>query len=178
MIQYDPDRLAREVEALADPAASTYLQGKKLQDLVDWLLGEVPGVTVARRNKHDAANTEEKDLWFEHEPWVSRLPFVDREVPVECKNEQAPASAEEVYAFGRKIRASGGRDGVLVTRSGLAGQALTSAHAAIRDELHAGCRIVVLTAADLGSLGGPQDLVRLVLDRHAELRMEQTYRSI
>ena len=150
MTVYDQTRIAAEIAALCAPAQSTTAQGKKLQDLVAWLFGGIPSVTVTHSNKHDAGNTEEKDLWVEHKPWASVLPFVDALVPIECKNEATKASAEEVTVFGAKIASSGGSDGVLVARSGLSGSALTSGHLAVRDQLAKGIRIVVLTADDLG----------------------------
>lgn len=87
MTAYDQARLAAEVAALPQAAATTTAQGKKLQELVEWLVGGVPSAAVTYRNKLDTGQTEEKDLWFKHEPWVSSLPFTDFDIPVECKNE-------------------------------------------------------------------------------------------
>ena len=178
MTAYDQAQLAAEIAALPAPAQSTTAQGKKLQDLVAWLFGEIPSVTITYSNKHDAGNTEEKDLWFEHKPWTSALPFVDALVPIECKNKATKASTEDVTVFGAKIANSGGSDGVLVARSGLSGSALTSGHLAVRDQLAKGIRIVVLTADDLAGFTNSDELVARIVARHTELRTEKTYRTI
>src|SRR5918993_4117969 len=138
MTAYDAARLAAEVAALPRPAGNTTTQGKKLQDLVEWLINEIPSCEVTLKNKLDAAKVEEKDLWFKHIPSISRLPFSDTLIPVECKNEGTPASADEIATFGRKVERSGGRDGVFVVREGLSGSTHTSAHAEIRNQLSAG----------------------------------------
>lgn len=178
MTIYDQARLQDEVAKLPAKSTSTTAHGKKLQDLFAWLVGEVPSVTIIFKNKHDAGNVEEKDLWFKHAQWLSGLPFSDSDIPVECKNEAASVSAEEVHTFGRKISKSGGRDGILVSRAGLSGKTLTAGHLAVREVLQTGTRIVVLTAEDLLTFKKPTDLVALVVARHTELRTEQAYRTV
>ena len=178
MTAYDQARLAAELAALPQPAASSTAQGRKLQDLMEWLIAELPSVAVTLKNKVNNAKSEEKDLWFTHEPWVSRLPFADVLVPVECKNEATKTSAAEMREFGAKIAASGGSDGLLVSREGLSGSSGKAAHDVVHMELHAGRRIVVITAADLVGLTTTDDLVALVVARHTELRTEQTNVSI
>lgn len=178
MTAYDQTRLAAEIAALGQPAPSNSAQGKKLQDLVEWLISGIPSVTITYKNKVDSGKTEEKDLWFKHAPWTSALPFHDPDIPIECKNEKTKASAEEVRTFGGKVARSGGAEGILVSRAGLSGSALTSGHLAVREQLASGVKIVVLMADDLAKLQKSDDFVALVMARHFELRTEQTYRSI
>ncbi len=178
MTGYDLARLRLAIANLPAPAPSHTAQGRKLQDLTEWLLAGIPSCQVELRNKHDAGNAEEKDLWFSHSPAASGLPFIDILVPVECKNEGTKVSSAEVREFGAKIRNSGGCDGLLVSRNGLAGASVNSAHLAVHDELARGARIVVIVAADLMNIATTNDLVALIVARHLELRTEQTYVTI
>lgn len=179
MSAYDLARIQREIAELPKPSANTTTKGKKLQDLVHYMLDGVDGATVDRRNVFNAAQSEEKDLWVRHRPYVSGLPFVDLLVPVECKNEDEPVSADEVTRFEAKIRNSGGSDGLLVARRGLAGQSeFKAAHEAIHGALSRTIRIVVVTVDDLTRVSSPEAFVDLLVDRHSELRVLQTYRSI
>ena len=139
-----------------------------LQDLAEALINEIPGTRISDKNTHNKANTEEKDLWISHVQYISELPFADPMVPVECKNEATPASSEEVTRFETKIRDSGGSDGILIAREGLAGSPQRSAHQAIEKALSHRIRIVVITGADLAQLTCPADLVTLIQDRMSE----------
>jgi hypothetical protein len=116
MTSYDPSRLKRALHDLTSPARNTTVRGKRLQDLADYLLGEMDGVAVIYRNKLNATRSEEKDLWIRHQPHISLLPFTDLMVPVECKNEAGSASASEIRDFATKIRDSGGCDGLFIAR--------------------------------------------------------------
>jgi hypothetical protein len=178
MVHYDLARVKREVASLPD-GDSTTSKGRKLQDLVEYLLCEIPAVKVSGRNVLNVTRSEEKDLWIVHRPAQSSLPFVDISFPVECKNEETAASSAEVREFAAKIRASGGSDGLLVATKGLAGRDTPdSAHDAIKMELSRGTRIIVLVVADIPELVTADDLVSLLIDRHLELRVHQTYRTI
>jgi hypothetical protein len=176
-MRYDQIRLRSAIDDLAVVGATT-AKGHRLQDLTEWLLSALPGVVVSLRNTTDDARSEEKDLWIQHDPRVSGLPFSDMEVPIECKNKRRRASASDVRDFAAKIRNSGGFDGVLVTTSGLSGRAGEAGHQAITLELSQRTRITVVSVSDLEKLAAPENLRLLLVDRHAELRSLQTYRSI
>lgn len=179
MSAYDLARIQREIDDLPKPSTNTTAKGKKLQNLVHYMLDRVDGATVVRSNVYNAAQSEEKDLWFRHLPYVSGLPFADFLVPVECKNEDEPVSADEVTRFEAKIRNSGGSDGLLVSRGGLSGSSeFKAAHDAIHSALSRQIRIVVLTVDDLTRVPSPDVFVDLLVDRHSELRVLQTYKSI
>jgi hypothetical protein len=127
----------------------------------------------------NAARSQETDLWLKHRSHLSGLPFRDFSVPVECKNENANASSEEITRLGAKVISSGGTEGLFVARSGLAGPPpFGSAHHEIAMLLPQRVAIVVLTGADLVRLTCPDDLVDLVEDRYTELRTLGTYESI
>lgn len=169
--------IAEALAHLRDPGRTTDV-GMRLQDLAQGMLAGVSGVVVTAQNVLNAAGSEEKDLWFGHSPHLSSLPFADLLVPVECKNEATPLSSDEVTRFEPKIRDSGGSDGLIVSRAGLAGIPGKSAHMAIEKALGHGVRIVVVTAVDLGRVSKPEDFVILLKERMTELRTRQTYHSI
>lgn len=179
MSAYDLPRIQREIADLPKPSVNTTTKGKKLQNLVHYMLDGIDGATVDQSNVYNAAQSEEKDLWFRHRPYVSGLPFADFLVPVECKNEDEPVSSDEITRFEAKIRNSGGSDGLLVARGGLAGSSeFRAAHEAIHSALSRQIRIVVVTVDDLTRVLSPGAFVDLLVDRHTELRVLQTYRSI
>lgn len=105
-------------------------------------------------------------MWLRHAREVAGMPFDDRDVPVECKNEKTKTGPRDIAWFGEKVRNSGGRDGLLVTVAGLSGNARTGGHEEIRNQLKKGTRIVVITTADLLCLRDGTGF----LERHAELR--------
>ena len=177
MSAYKPEVLAKALAALKNPGSTTAV-GMTLQDLSESLINEIPGAEITAKNVHNKANSEEKDLWISHLQHISGLPFADLMVPVECKNEAEPASSEEITRFETKIRDSGGSDGLLIAREGLAGTPGHSAHQAIEKALSQRIRIVVITGDDLAQLASPEDLVTLLQDRMTELRVRQTYESI
>lgn len=174
---YDLARLASDLGDLAT-GASTTAKGRKLQDLAEYLLSAVPSVKIQARNRLDAARTGETDLWVRHDPRMSGFPFADLLVPVECKNEQEPVSANEISRFAAQIRDSGGFDGLLVAAAGLAGAPGNSAHQQVTKELSHRTRIIVLTRDDISRFRSADDLVELLQDRYIELRLRQTYGSI
>jgi hypothetical protein len=178
MSTYEIDVLATQISELSLPARNNTEKGRRLQDLIEWMFRDAEGIETIGRNVFDLARSEEKDLWLRHDPRISGLPFADAAVPIECKNETTPISASEVRDFEGKIRNSGGLEGLMVGSAGLSGQAGTHAHQAITVALSRGVRIVVLGVQELRLLESPDQLVGLVLDRHTELRLQQSYVSI
>lgn len=177
MTTYDAERLCELVSALS-AAGSTTARGRRLQDLIAFLIEPLPGIEITDENIFNIGRTEEKDVWLRHAREAAGMPFDDRDVPVECKNEKAKTGPEEVSWFGEKIRNSGGRDGLLLTVAGLSGRIQDGGHEEIRNQLKKGTRIVVVTIDDVLSLQEGDDFLALLQARHAELRHLQGYRSI
>jgi hypothetical protein len=177
MNAYDIDRLTSALGDLAT-GINTTAKGRKLQDLTEYILSAVPSVRIEARNKLDAARTGELDLWLRHDPRMSGFPFADLLVPVECKNEKEPASADEISRFAGKIRDTGGFDGLLVAAEGLAGSPGNSGHQQVTKELSRQTRIIVITRDDISRFQSTDDLMVLLQERYTELRMNQAYRSL
>jgi hypothetical protein len=177
MTSYDAARLCELVLALS-VAGSTTARGRRLQELIAFLIESLPGVETSRENVFNIGRTEEKDVWLRHAREAAGMPFDDREVPVECKNEKDKTGPDAISWFGEKIRNSGGRDGLLLTAAGLSGGFQSGGHEEIRNQLKKGTRIVVATINDVLGLRDGADFLALLQARHAELRHLQGYKSI
>jgi hypothetical protein len=177
MTAYDGVRLSDLVSALA-AEGSTTARGRRLQDLVAFLIEPLQGVEITDENIYNISRTQETDVWLRHAREAAGMPFDDRDVPVECKNEQAKTGPQNIAWFGEKIRNSGGRDGLLLTVAGLSGTIQSGGHEEIRNQLKKGTRIVVITTDDVLKLREDADFLALLQSRHAELRHLQGYRSI
>lgn len=177
MTRYDTARLAALVSALST-AGSTTGRGRRLQELISFLIEPLPGVEITAENIFNIGRTEEKDLWLQHAREAAGMPFDDREFPVECKNEKDKTGPEGIAWFAEKIRNSGGRDGLLFTVAGLSGDFQSGGHEEIRNQLKKGTRIVVITIDDVCRLRDGAAFLALLQARHAELRHLQGYKSI
>lgn len=178
MTAYDGDTLASLIAYVTAPAPNMTTRGRRLQCLAEWLLAQADGVEVKRRNRFNAAGSQEVDLWADHQQHVSGVPVTDLEFPIECKNEEHPTTSGEINEFVAKIENSGGREGLLITRSGIAGTQYTHAHREISLALSRGIVVLVLRLDDIMGMASTDDLVSLLLERRRELRTEQTYVSI
>lgn len=177
MNSYDAARLAVLVSALA-AAGSATARGRRLQELVAFLIEPLPGVEISAQNAFNIGRTEEKDLWIQHAREAAGMPFDDRELPVECKNKKKKTGPADIVWFAEKIRNSGGRDGLLLTVAGLSGNFQSGGHEEIRNQLKKGTRIVVVTIEDVCGLRDGAGFLGLIQARHAELRRLQGYKSI
>ncbi len=177
MTAYDATRLCDLVAALSAPGSTT-ARGRRLQDLLAFLIEPLHGVKITDENIYNIGRTEEKDVWLRHAREAAGMPFDDRDVPVECKNEKTRTGPTDIAWFGEKIRNSGGRDGLLLTVAGLSGRRQSGGHEEIRNQLKKGTRIVVITTDDVLSLHEGADFLELLQIRHAELRHRQGYRTI
>jgi hypothetical protein len=130
------------------------------------------------RDVQDESGAQEIDLIFSHLFSVSLIPIPDIDIMVECKNEARRISSSQVTVFGNKLRSRGLNIGIMVTTAGLSGHTGTAGHSAIRDELRGGVSIIVVTAAELGGMSSPDDLVSLLANRLNELRTYRGYRTI
>ena len=177
MTNYDTAQLTVLVSALS-AAGSTTARGRRLQELVTFLIEPVPGVEISAENTWNIGRTEEKDLWLEHAREAAGMPSDDGQIPVECKNEKDKTGPADIAWFGEKIRNSGGRDGLLITVAELIGDFQGGGHEEIRNQLKKGARIVVVTIDDVCGLRDGAAFMALLRARFAELRRLQGYKSI
>jgi len=174
---YDPVKLS-DLAAACLKAVGNHAKGEAMADLVEYVFTEVPGVLLVERSHTYPDNTAEVDFIFSNKPYVSLLPTHGVTVFIECKNEARKISASQVRVFGSKLGDRAQRFGVMVTRQGLSGKGMSSAHGAIVRELQHGRSIVVLTLPELAALLVSDDLVALCEARLMELESKGTYVTI
>ena len=132
-------------------AQTTTAKGRALEDLICYLFGLVPGISITRRNVMNVFNTEEIDvaLWNEKHP--DGIPFIQEIILVECKNWSNPVGSSEVSWFDAKLRSRGLDFGLLVAVHGITGDAhdLTAAHHVIAGALRERRRLIVATTQEI-----------------------------
>jgi hypothetical protein len=169
-------RITREL-ARGDVATTSHEKGRALEDLVQYLLERVPGVTFHERDVTDFFGIQETDLIFRNDFRRSPLPFSDFRLVIECKNSDSPVSAQEVQYFAHRLRMRACNVGILVAAYGLTGTPGTYAYLEITQALADGRQILVITRADLESLATTEDLVAVLEQRLMDLVTYRTYQG-
>jgi len=152
--------------------ATTAAQGRALEDLICYVFGLVPGITITHRNEMNIFDTEEIDVALFNEGIVS-LPNV---ILVEAKNWSERVSSIEVAWFLTKLHNRGLDFGILVTTRGITGNAqdLTAAHAIVATALAQKRRLVVITTDELLALADTDELVKLIKTKLCDLAVKGT----
>jgi hypothetical protein len=155
---------------------TTAEQGRALEDLICYVLGQVPGVAITHRNELNVFDTEEIDvaIWNDGDP--DGFFFLPNIVLIECKNWSNRVGSGELNWFDAKLRNRGLPFGILVTTLGNTGLAadLTAAHAIIAAALREGRRLIVITADELLTIGSTDALVRLIKLKMCDLAVKGT----
>jgi hypothetical protein len=162
--------------AAGQTAETTAAQGRALEDMICYLFGLIPGVTITHRNEQNAFDTEEIDiaLWNEGETGgFHTLPSI---ILIECKNWSNAISSIEVNWFDSKLRNRGLDFGILVAPRGITGNAadLTAAHAVVAAALRERRRFVVLTTDELLGLPTTEALALLIKKKLCDLAVRGT----
>jgi hypothetical protein len=169
----------RRIRTLLDTGrdgATTAVKGRALEDLVCYVFGKVPGISVTHRNVLNAFDTEEIDVALFNERRTRALDFLPSILLVEAKNWGAPVGSAEVAWFDRKLADRGLDHGILVAVSGVTGNAAdkTAAHQIIATSLLAHRRIIVITGDQIDALRDTSALVVLIKERLCELAVSGT----
>jgi hypothetical protein len=156
---------------IGQTAGTAVAKGRALEDLICYLFGLVPGVTITERNEMNAFATEEIDvaLWNEQDP--SGLNFLPNVILIEAKNWSNPVSSSEVSWFDAKLRSRGLDFGILISPRGITGNAaeLTAARSIIARALSERRRLLVLTTGELLALADTDALLTLIKRKICEL---------
>ena len=156
---------------------STTEQGKALEDLICYIFGQVPGISVTRRNRKNVFETEEIDIAFWNERNSSDgFPFLPNIILVECKNWSAPVGSEQVSWFDTKLRNRGQTFGVLIAANGITGEpnSVTASHYIIASALREQRQMIVLTGTELLTLSSTHQIVHLVKEKLCDLAVMGT----
>jgi hypothetical protein len=169
-----PRLLKREVRALlkrADAGTTTTERGRAFEDLLCYLFGCVPGVTISKKDVLNTFGSEEIDVAFWNTRQQNGFYFLTHIILAECKNWLNPVGSSEIVSFSEKLKRRAQTYGILFAASGITGDAgqRTAAHDIVRAALNDGRHILVLTRAEVESLVHSRDLVKLLQEKLCEL---------
>ena len=157
-------------------AANTAEQGRALEDLVCYVYGLVPGLTITHRNELNAFQTEEIDvaLWNDGSP--DGFFFLPNIILVECKNWSTKVGSSELNWFDSKLRNRGLSFGIFVATRGITGDAadLTAAHTIIAAALREGRCLILITTTEIATLTDSSQLVHLIKQKLCDLAVRGT----
>lgn len=154
-----------------DNAQTNAEKGRALEDLVCYLFGKVPGITITRRNELNEFEAEEIDVAFWNNPNEKGFYFLPNIVLVECKNWSGAVGSDEVAWFDTKLRARGQSFGVLVAARGVTGDAAsrTAAHQIVSRALSEDRKLIVMTMEEIVSLEDTTTFVKLLQEKLTSL---------
>jgi len=160
----------------AAAATTTREQGQALEDMVCYLFGKIPGVSVRKRNPLNVFRTQEIDVAVWNDKSLKGLPFLPNIILIECKNWSNPVSSAEIAWFLTKLRSRGLVFGILIAYDGITGDPadLTCAHSIIADALREQRNIVVVTKDEIASLRDSSQIVMLMKEKLCELAVTGT----
>ena len=103
---YDTARIAAYWQDSAD-ASTTKAKGDALEDLIEYVFGEIPGLVLPTRNSRDPGGVAEIDVAFWNDGHDDGLRQFDRLIAIECKNWDTAVGYAEIVLFKEKLRARG-----------------------------------------------------------------------
>ena len=164
MARYSAAKMQQMLQE-SDSAATAHEKGDKLEQLIRYVFDKVPGVTFYQKNVLDENRAHELDLAFWNLQSQSEICFLDPVIIVECKNTGQPLGSNGVGWFVRKLQDRGVSYGILVSLSGITGQAdgHNNAHSEVLSALtRDGIKILLIDRQELLSLTNTNDLVELL----------------
>lgn len=152
-------------------ALTAKAKGDALEDLIEYIFGEIPGLILPTRNSRDPGGVAEIDVAFWNDGHDDGLRQFDRLIAIECKNWDAPVGYAEIVLFKEKLRARGQTFGVMIAVSGITGTPVdqTAAYRALYQAQSLGLTIIVITRAEIDALTSAVDLVRLIKQKFLRL---------
>lgn len=167
---YDSTQVAGFWQQSAN-ALTAKAKGDALEELIEYIFGQVPGLILPTRNSRDPGGVAEVDVAFWNDGHVDGLRQFDRLIAIECKNWDAPVGYAEIVLFKEKLRARGQTFGVMIAVSGVTGTSAdqTAAYRALYEAQALGLTIIVITRADIDALTSADDLVRLIKQKFLRL---------
>jgi hypothetical protein len=161
-VTFDPQEVKRLLDE-SDQAATATARGAKYEELLAYVFDSVPDSLVVR-SKRNFFGAEQIDLAVSHGGGFPGLP--DKFL-VECKNYGDPVDSKAIGYFLFICVSRSAELAIVVAAEGLTGNAddMTYAHSLAIAASALGCRLVVITTADLLGLGTVDDLQALLRER-------------
>jgi hypothetical protein len=159
--------------AAANTAAA---KGKIFEDLICYVIENVPGISVTKRNVLNAFNSEEIDVGVWNDKHRSGLAFLPNTFLIEAKNWSKPVGSSEVAFFVSKLESRGQTFGLFIALNGITGDAtqINAAKDTIRQALGKKIQVVTISGQDLESFNSGKDLVQYIKEKLCELAASGT----
>ncbi len=140
-------------------ASSNVAKKNALENLADYLLSNLEGFRVIRRNYRGPS--EEIDLLVANESNDTFLRLLGTPILVECRHRKGPATSRDVRDFKGKLEGAGLKSGILITLRGIAGDKY-DAIAVVREGRKSGISIIVINMDDLTSICESKDPLEVI----------------
>jgi Restriction endonuclease len=165
MTEYSLDKIESYIAVGLDKSQTTKTRGDALEDLICYLLCELPGVKVLR-NARDPFHSQEIDVTVANAQaslWMGIFPGA---MLVECKNWDSPVGVTAVTDFIFKLMAKYVEVGIIVAANGITGDQaeMTAAYQRISIAQSKGHRVLVITLEDLRNIRTTDDFEGLLID--------------
>ena len=160
----------------ANTGSNNHERGRGYEELVSYIFGCIPGITINERDAMNTFQTEEVDIACWNIQSQKGLYFLNNIVLVECKNWSNPVGSEDVAYFITKVRHRGLPEGILVAANGITGDRadLTASHFELAMALRDGIRIMVLKTQELETLTHTDELIQLLQKKLLALVVRST----
>lgn len=176
MARYSQNTITRLLDE-SDNAPNVDVKGAKLEELVRYLFDKIPRVSYYDSNVLDGVRAHELDVIFTNDVRNSDLYFLDFTIITECKNTANRIGSHQVGWFVRKLQDRGVSTGILISLSGITGEADGQNNASseiinalIRDKI----KILVIRRADILGFQTTNDLVDLLKRKILRLTIQRT----
>lgn len=176
MARYSQNRI-RTLLRESDDAPNSDVKGAKLEELVSYLFDRIPGVAFHAANTLDGVRAHELDVIFTNDQRSSDLYFLDFIIITECKNTANRIGSHDVRWFISKLQDRGVKAGVLISLSGITGEAdgVSNAHSEIINALNKdGTKVLVIKREDIEGFRTTNDLAELLKRKIMKLTIERT----
>lgn len=169
-VVYDGAKVSALMARINNPAktkAAYNDKGKALEELVGYIFGSVPDISVTDTNIVANDIRQEVDVACYNDAKDSLTGFPNM-ILLECKNLSGKVSAPQMTVFVDKLRTCYVPLGVLVSSNGISGKSKppTAAYAKVSGAMTQGIRVLLLEIPELGALKDTDELALLLKQRY------------
>ncbi len=166
MAMLDRAYISAELAAIR-AETNTDAKGNRLEALIALVFKAVAGLNLDAQDIESDYETEEIDLFFWNDRERAGLHFLDCPLIVECKGWSKPVPGRELRYFATLLKDKGRSNGVFVALEGITGKAkdLTAGFFHVASAMAAGQTVLIITGADLETIGSGEELVALLRRR-------------
>lgn len=163
MSAYSRDKIDAYIAAGLDKTQTTKARGDALEELICYLLCELPGVRVLR-NSRDPFQSQEIDVTVANARLSTWMRIFPSAMLVECKNWDNRVGVDAVTDFIFKLMAKFVAVGIIVAANGITGDPveLTAAYQRIAIAQSKGHRVLVITLESLRNVETTEDFEQLL----------------